>query len=162
MTDQHLQAAMKEFEESFNHEESVLTHEPCEYLLGNTDGRCNCQIGEIKKWLTKTLKHYGDMRVREEVRISKDGNMWCVLLGSNLQDGICGFGKDIPEALEAFLQDFIKRFDSVGLKPEAMITLYDNLQEEYGQVFDDLIKPNRKEVLDRYYKLKSLSPKVNK
>ena len=25
----------------------------------------------------------------------KDGNQWCVLLGGNLQDGICGFG-DTP------------------------------------------------------------------
>ena len=27
----------------------------------------------------------------------KDGNQWCVLLGENIQDGICGFG-DTPVA----------------------------------------------------------------
>jgi len=35
------------------------------------------------------------------MRFSKDGNMWCVLHGENLQEGICGFGR--TRAL-AFLQ----------------------------------------------------------
>jgi hypothetical protein len=26
-------------------------------------------------------------------KFSRDGNMYCFLLGENLQDGICGFGK---------------------------------------------------------------------
>ena len=28
----------------------------------------------------------------------KDGNMWCILLGENLQDGISGFGETVINA----------------------------------------------------------------
>lgn len=30
------------------------------------------------------------------LKISRDGNKWCVLLGGNLQDGVAGFG-DSPD-----------------------------------------------------------------
>lgn len=33
------------------------------------------------------------------LRIFKDGDKWCVLMGENLQEGIAGFGKTIPDAL---------------------------------------------------------------
>lgn len=32
----------------------------------------------------------------------KDGNMWCILWGGNIQDGVCGFGKTPYEAVLAF------------------------------------------------------------
>lgn len=31
-------------------------------------------------------------------KLSKDGNMYCFLLGDNIQEGVCGFGKTIFEA----------------------------------------------------------------
>ena len=34
--------------------------------------------------------------------LSKDGNEWCVLFGSNLQEGVAGFGKTPAEAMLAF------------------------------------------------------------
>lgn len=34
--------------------------------------------------------------------ISADGDMWCVLLGENLQIGVCGFGKTPAEAMAEF------------------------------------------------------------
>lgn len=36
----------------------------------------------------------------------KDGNAWCVLLGQNLQEGICGFGDTPHEAIMAFYREF--------------------------------------------------------
>lgn len=36
----------------------------------------------------------------------KDGNAWCVLLGPNLQEGICGFGDTPHEAIMAFYREF--------------------------------------------------------
>ena len=35
----------------------------------------------------------------------KDGNQWCILLGPNLQEGICGFGYTIIDAMMDFYQE---------------------------------------------------------
>jgi len=32
----------------------------------------------------------------------KDGDKWCVLLGDDIQTGVCGFGDTPEEAIEAF------------------------------------------------------------
>lgn len=40
--------------------------------------------------------------------LSKDGDMWCVLLGDNLQEGISGFGPDPFYALVAFDRAFTR------------------------------------------------------
>jgi hypothetical protein len=37
---------------------------------------------------------------------TKDGNMFCFLLGNNLQEGICGFGKTGWEAARNFYMHF--------------------------------------------------------
>jgi hypothetical protein len=38
------------------------------------------------------------------VKISIDGNQWCVLYGENLQDGVAGFGDTPADAAAAFDQ----------------------------------------------------------
>lgn len=38
----------------------------------------------------------------EDIQISLDGNKWLVLSGSNLQEGIAGFGDSVLEALRNF------------------------------------------------------------
>ncbi len=40
---------------------------------------------------------------------SKDGNMYCFLLGKNIQEGICGFGATGWEAALDFYNDFMGR-----------------------------------------------------
>lgn len=35
-------------------------------------------------------------------RIFIDGDAWCALLGSNIQDGVCGFGASPAAAMRAF------------------------------------------------------------
>lgn len=32
----------------------------------------------------------------------RDGDKWCVLLGENAQEGVCGFGDSPEEAIESF------------------------------------------------------------
>jgi hypothetical protein len=44
--------------------------------------------------------------------VCNDGNQWCVLLGDNIQAGICGFGCQIWEAVEDFRASF--RNDPAG------------------------------------------------
>ena len=35
-------------------------------------------------------------------KISRDGNMYCALLGENLQEGVCAFGDSPDAAMHAF------------------------------------------------------------
>jgi len=46
----------------------------------------------------------GSPHVVLKPRIFPDGDMWCVLLGENLQEGICGFGETPARACSAFDQ----------------------------------------------------------
>ena len=39
-------------------------------------------------------------------RVFKDGNMWCVLYGGNLMEGIVGFGETIHKAIMDWERDF--------------------------------------------------------
>lgn len=39
-------------------------------------------------------------------KIFKDGDQWCVLLGENIQEGICGFGKRPIDAIVEFNKAF--------------------------------------------------------
>jgi hypothetical protein len=75
------------------------------------------------KWTANALLNYAKYELEkqgeqkctaEEVLIKaglkpyKDGDQWCILLGDNIQEGICGFGDTIDDALYAFLNDLIK------------------------------------------------------
>lgn len=40
--------------------------------------------------------------------IQKDGDQWCVLLGSNLQEGVTAFGKSPLEAIRNFNAEMYK------------------------------------------------------
>lgn len=54
-------------------------------------------------WTTKQ-----DMALIESLkpRITKDGSMWCVLYGDNLQEGIAGFGDTPYQAILDFNSAF--------------------------------------------------------
>ena len=41
-------------------------------------------------------------------KVYPDGNMWCVLYGENIQEGIAGFGNTIYEAIMDFNAQFHK------------------------------------------------------
>lgn len=45
--------------------------------------------------------------VRAGLKPYKDGNQWCVLAGDNIQEGICGFGDTIEDALYEFLKEVL-------------------------------------------------------
>lgn len=40
------------------------------------------------------------------IKINRDGDKICALWGENLQEGLCGFGDTVPEALEALALDW--------------------------------------------------------
>ncbi len=51
----------------------------------------------------------------------KDGNQWCILLGENIQEGICGFGYTIIDAMmdfygEATVEGIIRKEEQKSVK----------------------------------------------
>jgi len=42
------------------------------------------------------------------ITISKDGDKFCCLHGTNLQEGVAGFGDTIKEAIKDYVTNFIK------------------------------------------------------
>lgn len=47
-------------------------------------------------------------------RIYSDGNMWCVLFGENIQEGVCAFGDTPAKAATAFDIAWLNQAPSVG------------------------------------------------
>lgn len=77
------------------------------------------QIESSQRQFNESMEHESRLRaaqVAEELAvfatlrpsIQKDGNMWCVLLGPNLQEGVAGFGKSPLEAIRAFNAEMYK------------------------------------------------------
>lgn len=69
-------------------------------------------VSRIKKKLEKFLRLDEDFvdSICERIGINPpylDGDSWCVLLGSDIQDGICGFGRTKFEALMDFMKAII-------------------------------------------------------
>lgn len=50
-----------------------------------------------------------EVLMRAGLKPFKDGNQWCVLAGDNIQEGVCGFGDTIEDALIEFLKDVRKQ-----------------------------------------------------
>lgn len=69
-------------------------------------------VSRIKKKLEKFLRLDEDFvdSICERIGINLpylDGDSWCVLLGSDIQSGICGFGRTKFEALMDFMKEII-------------------------------------------------------
>lgn len=45
-----------------------------------------------------------EVLIRAGLKPFKDGNQWCILVGDNIQEGVCGFGDTIDDALYEFLK----------------------------------------------------------
>lgn len=48
-----------------------------------------------------------EVLARAGLKPYKDGNQWCILAGDNIQEGICGFGDTIEDALYEFLKEVL-------------------------------------------------------
>lgn len=61
-----------------------------------------------------------EVLVKAGLKPYKDGNQWCILAGDNIQEGICGFGDTIDEALYQFLMEVLemqKKPKSIPIPP---------------------------------------------
>ena len=46
-------------------------------------------------------------RKKVTINVELDGDEYCALLGINLMEGVCGFGRTIDDAIEAFCESWI-------------------------------------------------------
>lgn len=87
----------------------------------------------LEKFLS--VSHTGVIdSILKEAGIKKpymDGNQFCILLGEDLQSGICGFGKTKKEALIDFLKAVRLRYNQPHWKPseKQMKALYSALND---------------------------------
>jgi hypothetical protein len=51
--------------------------------------------------------------------LGADGDMWCALLGDNLQEGVAGFGETPSQAMAAFDQAFYKERTPAAVRTAA-------------------------------------------
>jgi hypothetical protein len=57
------------------------------------------------------MNKIGLKNIEYQIFLAKDGNMWCALIGTDLQTGISGFGDTHADAL----QDLAYKLDNVGV-----------------------------------------------
>lgn len=71
----------------------------------------------VSKWIDFPLEKQKEQKpisavevlARAGLKPYKDGNQWCILAGDNIQEGICGFGDTVDEALYQFLMEVLER-----------------------------------------------------
>ena len=77
-------------------------------------------------WLEKQKEHSmsaEEVLTRAGLKPYKDGNQWCILVGDNIQEGICGFGDTIDEALYEFLKEILIMANSPQLKEQKPVMI---------------------------------------
>jgi len=94
---------VESFKRKFYHEESVITHLPCESLLNNQDGKCNCQIDDIEQFLLDALQEVErEAKEDEQKRIKTEIDVWETMMQSNL------FHPMAASKLLKFLKELLK------------------------------------------------------
>ena len=69
-------------------------------------------IGSWIAWLEKQREQKcttEEVLIKAGLKPYKDGDQWCILLGDNIQEGICGFGDTVDEALYKFLKELLEK-----------------------------------------------------
>ena len=101
------------FPELSESEDDRIRREIREYLYNELHDikQLTPRTNQYERWLAYLEKQKEQKPTAEEVLIKaglkpfKDGNQWCILVGANIQEGICGFGDTIDDALYHFLRE---------------------------------------------------------
>ena len=93
-------------------------HEPCELELTRKRAKKLADFiesGKFREMEIQTALREAAAKEQEAMgyaehgcRVFMDGDLWCVLQGDNLHEGIAGFGKTIDEAWEDFEENLLK------------------------------------------------------
>jgi hypothetical protein len=81
----------------------------CQYAIYLTHDQKQRYLAWLEKQGEKEQKPISAAEVlaRAGLKPYKDGNQWCILAGDNIQEGICGFGDTIENALYEFLKEVL-------------------------------------------------------
>ena len=79
----------------------------------------------------KELNEAIELTLEYNLRPYQDGNAWCILLGKDIQSGICGFGRTLIETYLDFLKSYKEYNHPIG-------ELLNELQSSQG--LDDAVK----------------------
>lgn len=71
-----------------------------------------------------------EVLARAGLKPYKDGNQWCILAGDNIQEGICGFGDTIEDALYEFLKEILDLQKEPKPTPDWMPKFLDELRSK--------------------------------
>ena len=98
------------YDEGYNegYEDAMKEQKPTKHLAVRDDFDLdgNLKQKSIKLSDKKEQVHsIESVLVRAGIKPYKDGNQWCILMGYNIQEGICGFGDTIDEAFYEFLME---------------------------------------------------------
>jgi len=127
----HVSETYKENADSFIDEDEEIRKALIEFLReaysrGNAPEEC-------AKWLvwldwTKVKKPTAEeVLIKAGLKPYKDGNQWCILAGDNIQEGICGFGDTIEDALYRFILEIL---DLQSKRKEQKLTEWSEEDEE--------------------------------
>lgn len=100
-----------------------------------TNDRANQIIQAFDSLPTVAIKKQGeesivtDILTKAGIKPYKDGNKWCILVGDNIQEGICGFGDTVNEALLEFLNELLEKQGNIN-----------NINEKLRQYREYLVK----------------------
>lgn len=64
------------------------------------------------------------VKYQQALKISRDGNKYCVLLGENLMDGVAGFGSTLLQALDNFDANMEKPIETLLRKDQVQDLVY--------------------------------------
>ena len=114
-------------------EEIILLKDKIESLESARIAMQECHRLELEKLEKQGEQKHTAEEILTKVGLKpyKDGDQWCILFGDNIQEGICGFGNTIEDALYAFLKDLIasqgeqKPADKVSLNIKKGDILYE-------------------------------------
>jgi len=67
---------------------------------------------QIQQRAAEVMSEYSLPHTAMRPALSIDGNMWCALYGSNLQDGVAGFGRSPAEACADFDCNWYKKLSA--------------------------------------------------
>ncbi len=80
-----------------------------------------------------------EVLTRAGLKPYKDGNQWCILAGDNIQEGICGFGDTIDEALYQFLMEVLEMQKKQSLRDFIDDFPYSDQKEPKFKIGDKLV-----------------------
>lgn len=89
---------------------------------------------DVLAWLEKQSEQsiITDVFIKAGLKTYKDDDKWCVLAGDNIQDGVCGFGDTIDEALFEFFKKLTENKSEQKPYPETLDKAIELYYYSYG------------------------------